>query len=156
MFFNELSVCAWRLLRSHRSVWLSDGDDDEGRDIYIFGSDFRRGCQMKANRHLLLSAFVSFSTGILNGCEVNLPWNQRSLCASSYCTDFWKTERKCLLLSSAWNPGSDSHRINILGYSLPIIVKAPNFHLLCLHFFSETIKKTFFKDSVVLLKILFT
>lgn len=138
-------MCAWRLLQSHGSVWLSEGDDDEGRDIYIFGSDFGRSCQMKASRHRPLSAFVFFFwTGILNGCEVNLPWNQRSLCASSYCTDFWEKERKSLFLSSAWNPGSDSHRRNILGYSLPIIEKAPWLSSSVFAGFSETIMKTFF------------
>lgn len=109
-----------------------------GRQGYLFfGLGFGKGCQIKVNRYLRL-LFCLFWTQCLRTLVLNLPRSPRNLGASSYCTQtFLRRKSHCLFLRSTWNPGSDAQRMNILGYSVPIIVKAPWLSSSAFAFFSR-------------------
>lgn len=109
-----------------------------GRQGYLFfGLGFGKGCQIKVNRYLRL-LFCLFWTQCLRTLVLNLPRSPRNLGASSCCTQtFLRRKSHCLFLRSTWNPGSDAQRMNILGYSVPIIVKAPWLSSSAFAFFSR-------------------
>lgn len=69
---------------------------------------------------------------------------------------FEKKERECLFLISAWNPGIRLTRNKYFRIFPTHHSESPLTFIFCVCIFSETIMKTFFKDSVVLLEILFT
>lgn len=118
-----------------------------------FGSDFGRGCQIKVNRFLLLLLLLfklSFWINMHLTCH-----GVRETAVLSYTFLRRESLPVFFFFRYTWNPGLGLHRLNILGCSVPIIVKTPWFSSSAFAFFRDN-NENIFSDFVLLLKILFT